>query len=169
MCADLVVMEVQLGLYSWYYPTADLQYAPGPARLAVRKSYMERPSVCSALCCGADKQSMHERGSEQQAAAEELQMLKSPCPPTPSTTDAVPIMKVPFVDNAPCCGADLKVMREQCNEQQAAAEEQAAQLEHALAEAHLAGEEALLRLKETCAAAERQLQVVCKGLQGAGA
>ena len=64
-----------------------------------------------------------------------------------------------IIDTAPCCAADLKVMREQCREQQAAAEEQAGQLERALAEAHLAGEEALLRLKETCAATERQLQV----------
>ena len=59
-----------------------------------------------------------------------------------------PIMKAPFLDTAPCCGADMKVMREH-------------------AEAHLAGEEALLRLKETCAATERQLQVR-KGWQRAG-
>ncbi len=78
-----------------------------------------------------------------------------------------PIMKAPFLDTAPCCGADMKVMREHGREQQAAAEAQAGQLERALAEAHLAGEEALLRLKETCAATERQLQVR-KGLQGAG-
>ena len=70
-----------------------------------------------------------------------------------------PIVKVPFIDTLLCCGADIKVMREQCHEQQAAAEEQVGQLERALAEAHLAGEEALLRLKETCAATERQLQV----------
>ena len=64
-----------------------------------------------------------------------------------------------IIDTAPSCAADLKVMRAQSHEQQAAAEEQAGQLERALAEAHLAGEEALLRLKETCAATERQLQV----------